>query len=117
MSIATFTRRDGRIWLELTAPAISIGLTDDDAAQLLLTLSSLVGGDLPPSQIDLPPSHPEVPHLPGWTRVVDALPDMERKVSVLYKDKGVVWANHIHFADDLDWETTATYPKTHWRYV
>jgi len=111
VSIATFTRRDGRIWLELTAPAISIGLTDDDAAQLLLTLSSLVGESKP---VD---PHPEVPHIEGWTRVVDALPDMERKVSVLYKDKGVVWANHIHFADDLDWETTATYPKTHWRYV
>lgn len=107
MTTPTFTRRDGRIWLELTAPAISIGLTDDDAAQLLLTLSALVGGDKPVE------SHPEVPHLEGWTRVVDALPGTRKSVRLRFKDGSIDPATFCN----VNWNHPANDGVTHWRYA
>lgn len=112
------TRTDGQIHLTYTAPMITVILTDEQARELMAELQAVLQTDLPTSQIDLPTSHPEIPHLPGWTRVVDALPDMNRYVDLQYRS-GSTGVNAL--AADLNWPGDSYYwngfQKTHWRYT
>lgn len=107
------TRTDGQIRLTYTAPMITVILTDEQARELMAELQAALQADLPTSQIDLPTSHPEIPHLPGWTRVVDAVPVEQNRMVQVRWTNGIT-GDDTDYASEFIWTNRS---KTHWRYT
>ena len=117
----------GTLWLVLDAPRLSIALTAEQAVQLSLDVAQagvgvtgfLDGKPEDPTLPDIPDAlgpRPDIPHLLGWTRVCDALPDdANRRIHVRYADCGE--ANEGESMRAYLWPGTGSTAKHYWRYA
>lgn len=99
------TRTDGQIRLTYTAPMITVVLTEEQARELQAEMRAAMQGDLPPS-------HMEIPHIEGWTRVCDEHPDPERLVWLRYDDGSADYCAHRRIV----WSHEGNKFVTHWCY-